>query len=145
VDLSDAVVANTCRGSVDKSSRQQLNKHTRRSPGMHLSSGCIRLRILRALKFLVACAVHANAAICSYNFNLPCEIGACTFFKDSAGALSRRGTCNYTDGTVYLSYRGIQSLTAGVFDGLTAVTLLELSGNALTSLPVGVFDGLTAV
>ena len=43
---------------------------------------------------------------------------------------------------------GINTLTtlpAGVFDELTALTLLYLYNNELTALPAGVFDGLTAL
>ena len=39
----------------------------------------------------------------------------------------------------------ITALAAGDFDGLTSLTTLDLSTNALTTLPAGVFDDLTAL
>ena len=43
------------------------------------------------------------------------------------------------------SNTGLSSLPAGIFDELTALTLLYLSSNALSSVPAGVFDQLTAL
>ena len=40
---------------------------------------------------------------------------------------------------------GIAALKPGDFEGLSGVTVLVLSSNALTALPAGVFDGLDAV
>ena len=49
-------------------------------------------------------------------------------------------------GTLDLRLDGITTaLAAGDFDGLTALTTLDLSSNSLTTLPTGVFDGLTAL
>ena len=48
--------------------------------------------------------------------------------------------------TLQLSFnRGLTTLPAGVFDGLTALTRLDLRSNGLTTLPAGVFDELTAL
>ncbi len=44
-----------------------------------------------------------------------------------------------------LFFNNLTSLPAGVFDELTALTRLVLTRNKLTSLPAGVFDGLTAL
>ena len=44
-----------------------------------------------------------------------------------------------------LQTEGITSLRAGDFDGLTALTTLNLQGNSLSSLPAGVFENLTAL
>ena len=44
-----------------------------------------------------------------------------------------------------LSGNDLESLPADVFDGLTALTTLDLRNNDLESLPAGVFDGLTAL
>ena len=47
--------------------------------------------------------------------------------------------------TLLLVAKGITALAAGDFDGLTALTELDLRGNDLASLPAGVFDELTAL
>ena len=44
-----------------------------------------------------------------------------------------------------LNNNQLTSLPAGVFDGLSSVMVLGLSGNQLTSLPVGAFDELSAL
>ena len=41
--------------------------------------------------------------------------------------------------------KGITALAAGDFDGLTALTALQLAYNSLTTLPANVFDGLTSL
>ncbi len=48
-------------------------------------------------------------------------------------------------GTLDLSGRSIDTLAAGDFAGLTALTTLNLGSNDLTTLPDDVFDGLTAL
>ena len=48
-------------------------------------------------------------------------------------------------GTLDLFGGGITTLQSGDFDGLTALTYLELSSNLLTALPAGVFDDLSAL
>ena len=48
-------------------------------------------------------------------------------------------------GTLALSNLNISSLAAGDFDGLTALTALDLGSNDLASLPNGIFDELTAL
>ena len=48
-------------------------------------------------------------------------------------------------GTLNLSNKGITALAAGDFDGLTALTQLQLFGNSLSTLPDSVFDELTAL
>ena len=48
-------------------------------------------------------------------------------------------------GTLHLSSKGMPSLKARDFEGLTALEELSLHSNALRSLPAGVFDGLTAL
>ena len=48
-------------------------------------------------------------------------------------------------GTLNLGNKGITALAAGDFDGLTALTQLQLFGNSLSTLPDSVFDGLTAL
>jgi len=101
--------------------------------------------LFRSLLSLVACAAHANAASCAVNSGMPCEYGGCTFSKDGTGSLSRAGTCIATPRVLNLRHKGIQSLSVGVFDGLTALQDLDLSGNMLTRLPVGVFNGLPAI
>ena len=45
--------------------------------------------------------------------------------------------------TLDLAYNDLRSLPEDVFDGLTALTSLYLSSNDLSSLPDGVFVGLT--
>ena len=47
--------------------------------------------------------------------------------------------------TLNLESQGITALTAGDFDGLTALTTLSLANNSLSTLPAGVFDELTAL
>ena len=44
-----------------------------------------------------------------------------------------------------LGRNSLDTLPAGVFDGLTALTSLGLWRNSLSTLPAGVFDGLTAL
>ena len=44
-----------------------------------------------------------------------------------------------------LGVNSLSTLPAGVFDGLTALTTLRLDHNSLSTLPVGVFDELTAL
>ena len=48
-------------------------------------------------------------------------------------------------GTLDLRNENITALAAGDFDGLTALTLLNLISNSLSTLPAGVFDELTAL
>ena len=48
-------------------------------------------------------------------------------------------------GTLLLSGENITALAAGDFEGLTALTSLDLSRNGLTALPADVFNGLTAL
>ncbi len=48
-------------------------------------------------------------------------------------------------GTLLLSGENITALAAGDFEGLTALTSLDLSRNGLTALPADVFEGLTAL
>ena len=48
-------------------------------------------------------------------------------------------------GTLNLKAQSISALLAGDFEGLTALTKLDLSDNTLTALPEGVFDNLTAL
>ena len=48
-------------------------------------------------------------------------------------------------GTLWLTNTGITALAAGDFEGLTALTSLQLGRNSLTTLPADVFDGLTAL
>jgi hypothetical protein len=75
--------------------------------------------------------------------NLPCTWVGCEFRKDADGVLAQSGTCS-TRSTVslYLNYRGITGLSAGVFDDVLNVQLY-LDHNQLTSLPAGIFDPLT--
>ena len=49
------------------------------------------------------------------------------------------------DGTLSITRRGLTSLKAGDFDGLTALPSLYLSNNNLTALPSGLFDENTAL
>ena len=48
-------------------------------------------------------------------------------------------------GSLLLDAKSITALAAGDFDGLTALTTIDLSDNSLTALPAGVFDELTAL
>ena len=48
-------------------------------------------------------------------------------------------------GTLSVSGENITALAAGDFEGLTALTSLDLSRNGLTALPADVFNGLTAL
>ena len=48
-------------------------------------------------------------------------------------------------GGLYLDRKGITALAAGDFDGLTALTALDLAQTSLSTLPAGVFDELTAL
>ena len=44
-----------------------------------------------------------------------------------------------------MALTGLTSLPSGLFSNLTALTTLDLSGNALSSLPAGLFSGLTSL
>ncbi|WP_428097254.1 Calx-beta domain-containing protein [Candidatus Rariloculus sp.] len=46
---------------------------------------------------------------------------------------------------IWLENNQLTALPPGLFDGLSAVEILQLNGNHLVSLPVGAFDGLSAV
>ena len=48
-------------------------------------------------------------------------------------------------GSLSLSDKGLTTLQAGDFNGLTGLTVLWLDNNDLTSLPAGIFDDLTAL
>ena len=48
-------------------------------------------------------------------------------------------------GTLLLNDKSITALAAGDFDGLTALTVIDLTDNPVTALPAGVFDELTAL
>ena len=50
---------------------------------------------------------------------------------------------NASSNNLNLSNRGLSSLKAGDFDGLTNLKRLRLDGNSLTTLPAGIFDDLT--
>ena len=52
---------------------------------------------------------------------------------------------NALTGTLALGSKGLTSLAAGDFDGLTSLTVLQLSRNSITSLPADIFDGLTGL
>ena len=44
-----------------------------------------------------------------------------------------------------ISHNQLESLPEGIFSGLTALTSLQISNNQLESLPAGIFSGLTAL
>ncbi len=46
---------------------------------------------------------------------------------------------------IWLENNQLTTLPPGLFDGLSAVEILQLNGNHLDSLPVGAFEGLSAV
>ena len=48
-------------------------------------------------------------------------------------------------GDLELDSQGIEALKPGDFAGLSGLTTLNLTGNALTALPAGIFDGLVAL
>ncbi len=48
-------------------------------------------------------------------------------------------------GSLLLNQKSITALAAGDFDGLTALTVIDLTDNPVTALPAGVFDELTAL
>ena len=48
-------------------------------------------------------------------------------------------------GSLFMGSKGITALASGDFDGLTALTSLNLNTNSLETLPAGVFDELTAL
>ena len=48
-------------------------------------------------------------------------------------------------GSLLLNAKSITALAAGDFDGLTALTTIDLTDNPVTALPAGVFDELTAL
>ena len=102
--------------------------------------------LLAAFAVLLALPLQAEAqttGICGRT----AEVHAAIVAKISGG------TCaNVTDlqlgaitGTLDLRSESISALSAGDFEGLTALTKLWLHDNALTELRAGVFDGLTAL
>ena len=48
-------------------------------------------------------------------------------------------------GSLLLNEKSITALAAGDFDGLTALTVIDLTDNPVTALPAGVFDELTGL
>ncbi|XP_062514753.1 leucine-rich repeat-containing protein 15-like [Corticium candelabrum] len=63
----------------------------------------------------------------------------------SAGACSFNCQEEETQETKYLQYTDINSVPSGAFSGLSSLTILNLSANALSSLPVDAFDGLSSL
>ena len=86
---------------------------------------------------------NAHGAACVIDDLLPCSFGDCEFFKDASGILNRTGSCLTKNGALWLAFKGITGLRAGVFSNMDACEYLFLRDNLLTDLPATPFNGFT--
>ena len=62
-------------------------------------------------------------APCSmFDSRMPCSFGACNFSRTGEGALTRSGLCSGTQGPLHLNSKGLTSLPADVFLGMSGMT-----------------------
>ena len=124
----------------------------------HQRRGIRRIPVLgcRQQHPLAAVLLAAFAVLLALPLQAEAQTGICGRTAEVHAAIVAKisgGTCaNVTDlqlgaitGTLDLRSESISALSAGDFEGLTALTKLWLHDNALTELRAGVFDGLTAL
>ena len=102
--------------------------------------------LLAAFAALLALPLQAqaqNAGICGRTEAVRNELVA--LIPVSECALVTDAHLAAITGELYLDNKGITTLAAGDFDGLTALEMLWLYENELAELPAGVFAGLTAL
>ena len=99
----------------------------------------VRTAILGRISGVTACADVTNA-------HLAAITGTLDFYDSGITALAAGDFDGLTALTsLNLSHNSLSTLPAGVFDELTALTTLRLGVNSLSPLPAGVFDELTAL
>eukprot|EP00960_Hanusia_phi_P054976 762828-Hanusia_phi.AAC.1 len=69
------------------------------------------------------------------------KCGSCTFVVSDAGVLSRTGSCASDCPSLWLASKGIKTIEAKVFDGLSGLNSLYLGSNQLSALAVDTFYG----
>ena len=124
----------------------------------HQRRGIRRIPVLgcRQQHLLATVLLAAFAVLLALPLQAEAQTGICGRTAEVHAAIVAKisgGTCaNVTDlqlgaitGTLDLRSESISALSAGDFEGLTALTKLWLHDNALTELRAGVFDGLTAL
>ena len=79
-----------------------------------------------------------------------CEFSAysATLSDGSTGLkLARTGTCSVSYGSnqLFLRGHGLKELDDNIFDGMSALTKIDISGNQITSLPSDICNGLHSV
>ena len=83
---------------------------------------------------------------CAGDSGLPCSWGDCEFFL-SGRKLTRSGNCsgNYSNNELIIRAHGLRELDVNIFDGMTALEKIDLSGNNITTLPIDICRGLTSL
>ena len=105
---------------------------------------CAVAGLLLLLTTLGGAPAHAQTGICGRTAAVQTVILSWIVGVTDCANVTNAHLVGITD-TLDLQFRGITTLAAGDFDGLTALTKLWLASNALTTLPAGVFDDLTSL
>ncbi len=83
---------------------------------------------------------------CAGDSGLPCSWGDCEFFL-SGPKLARLGNCSgeYSNNELIIRAHGLRELGENIFDGMTALKKIDLSGNNITTLPIDICRGLISL